>query len=339
MRQPPERRVLRTGPALGSNSDGGSQPHARGPALGGAISFAFAAWMAGNVFAYFLLAVAIRQLKLDLSYPEILAIRSAGGLAIGLVLGWRDRKLFREVWRSRLPLHLARSALHAVGAIAVVWSVANLPLGLVASIEFSGPLFAAAIGIFAIRLRPAGFAWIGLGLIFAGTAAIVFQYKDVLGLTIIIPFAGVGILTCTNIMLATLSQRQSTHSILFLMNAIQLIVFSTLSFLGTETLHLPPSSISTTALFTHGTVTFTFAIVLMAVSGYMTQASLSQATRHGTVVQVSALDTLRIPALAIAGALLLGEPLKQDLVIPSIIIMCGAILAAYLDKTKRSQEK
>lgn len=293
--------------------------------------------MAGNIVAYFLLAVAIRQLKLDLSYPEILAIRSAGGLAIGLVLGWGDPTLFREVWRSRLRLNLGRSVLHAAGAIAVVWSVANLPLGLVASIEFSGPLFAAAIGIFAFRLRPAGFAWIGLALIFVGAAIIVFHYKDILGLALIIPFFGVGVLTCTNIMLGTLSRRQSTRSVLFLMNATQLAIFATLSLIGTESLQLPPSSLSTTALFAHGTATFSFAIVLMAVSGYMTQASLSQATRHGTAVQVSALDTLRIPALAFAGALLFGEPLEQAVIIPGAVIMGGAILTAYLDRTRRVQ--
>jgi drug/metabolite transporter (DMT)-like permease len=294
--------------------------------------------MAGNVFAYFLLAVAIRQLKLDLSYPEILAIRSAGGLAIGLVLAWRDHTLFREVWRSRLPLHLARSALHAAGAIAVVWSVANLPLGLVASIEFSGPLFAATIGFFVFQLRPARSAWIGLSLIFAGAAAIVFQYKEIMGLAIIIPFVGVGLLTSTNIMLGTLSQRQSTHSILFLMNVIQLVIFLILSMLGSEMLKLPSSSITTTTLFAHGTATFAFAIVLMAISGYMTQASLSQATRHGTAVQVSALDTLRIPALAVAGAVLFGESLEMALVIPSIIIMIGAIITAHSGRFKKIKE-
>lgn len=295
--------------------------------------------MAGNIVAYFLLAVAIRQLKLDLSYPAILAIRSAGGLAIGLALGWRDRKLFHEIRRSRLRLHITRSALHAVGAIAVVWSVANLPLGLVASIEFSGPFFAAAIGFFAFRLRPAGFAWIGLSLIFAGAAAIAFQYKSIIGLAIVIPFAGVCILTCTNTMLAVLSQRQSTHSILFLMNTTQLIIFLALSVVGAEVFRLPPPAIATTTLFAHGTATFIFAIALMAVSGYMTQASLSQATRHGTVVQVSALDTLRIPALAIAGALLFAEPLEPSFVIPSAVIMCGAILVAYLDRTKHIKQQ
>ncbi len=292
--------------------------------------------MAGNVFAYFLLAVAIRQLKLDLSYPEILAIRSAGGLAIGLVLGWHDRRLFREVWGSPLQLHLARSALHAMGALTVVWSVANLPLGLVASIEFSGPLFAAALGAIAFGTRPARSAWIGLGLIFAGAAAIVYQYMDVVGLAIVIPFSGVVILTSTNIMLGLLSEKQSTHSILFLMNLIQLVIFITLSLLGSDTLRLPSSSLTTTALFTHGTATLLLAVVLMAVSGYMTQASLSQATRHGTVVQVAALDTLRIPALAVAGALLFGEPLNQSLLIPSTIIMCGCILTTYLDRSKRA---
>jgi drug/metabolite transporter (DMT)-like permease len=222
-----------------------------------------------------------------------------------------------------------------MGAITVVWSVANLPLGLVASIEFSGPLFAAALGAIAFGTRPARFAWIGLGLIFAGAAAIVNQYMDVVGLAIIIPFSGVVILTCTNIMLGLLSEKQSTHSILLIMNMIQLVIFIALSLLGADTLRLPSSSLTTTALFAHGSATLLLAVVLMAVSGYMTQASLSQATRHGTVVQVAALDTLRIPALAVAGALLFGEPLNQNLLIPSAIIMCGAILTTYLDRSKR----
>lgn len=291
--------------------------------------------MAGNIVAYLLLALAIRQLKLDLSFPEILAIRSAGGLAIGIGLGWRDRSLFREVWHSCLPLHVGRSALHAAGSLAVVWSVANLPLGLVASIDFSGPLFAAAIGIVVFRVWPTKYAWIGLGLIFVGAAMIILQYEDVIGLAIIIPFVGVGVLASTNILLAILSRSQSTRSILFLMNATQLVIFLTLSIVGAEQLHLPSSSLANAAL-PHGSVTFALAIIAMAASGYMTQASLSQATRHGTVVQVSALDTLRIPALAFAGALILGEPLNPGLIVPGTVIMGGAILTAVLDRSRRA---
>lgn len=291
--------------------------------------------MAGNIVAYLLLALAIRQLKLDLSFPEILAIRSAGGLAIGLALGCRDPTLFREVWRSRLLPHVGRSALHAAGSLAVVWSVANLPLGLVASIDFSGPLFAAAIGIIIFGVWPARYAWIGLALIFGGAAMIILQYETVIGLAIIIPFIGVGVLTSTNVLLAILTRRQSTRSILFLMNATQLVIFLALSLIGAEQLHLPSPSLANAAALPHGALTLALAIVAMAASGYMTQASLSQATRHGTVVQVSALDTLRIPALAVAGALILGEPLNPGLVVPALVIMIGAVVTAVLDRSKR----
>lgn len=335
MRQPSKRRLFRTGSALGPHSDGGSQPHAVRPALGGPIPLALAAWMAGNIVAYLLLALAIRQLKLDLSFPEILAIRSAGGLAIGIVLGVRDPTLFQEVWHSQLPLHFGRSALHAAGSLAVVWSVANLPLGLVASIDFSGPLFAAAIGIIGFRFWPARWAWIGLGLISVGATIIVLQYQEAIGPAIIIPFVGVCVLTSTNILLAVLSRRQSTRSILFLMNATQLVIFALLSVLGAEQLNLPSAALAGAAALPHGSITFALAIIAMAASGYMTQASLSQATRHGTVVQVSALDTLRIPALAVAGALILGEPLNQALIVPATVIMCGAILTAVLDHSRR----
>lgn len=291
--------------------------------------------MAGNIVAYLLLALAIRQLRLDLSFPAILAIRSAGGLAIGMALGCRDRSLFREVRHSHLPLHVCRSALHAAGSLAVVWSVANLPLGLVASIDFSGPLFAAAIGIAALRVWPSRSAWVGLALIFGGALMIILQYDNVIGLAIIIPFIGVAILTSTNILLAILSRRQSTRSILFLMNATQLVIFLFLSLVGADNLDLPSASLGGAAALPHGSLTLAVAIVAMAASGYMTQASLSQATRHGTVVQVSALDTLRIPALALAGSLILGEPLNPGLVVPATVIMSGAILTAFLDRSRQ----
>lgn len=284
--------------------------------------------MAGNIAAFLLLALAIRQLRVDLSYPEILAVRSAGGVLISLAIGWRDPALFREIWRSSLPLNLGRSLLHAVGSVAVVWSVANLPLGLVASIDFSGPLFAAAIGFLVFRLMPTRGAWAGFVLIFAGAVLIVSGYMDVIGLAIIIPFVGVAVLTGTNIMLATLSSRQSTRSILFLMNATQLIVFLSLTAVGADRLGLPSASLSTVAALPHGPVTFVLAVVAMALSGYMTQASLSQATRYGTAVQVSALYILRIPVLAIAGAVFLDETIGRELIIPATVIMCGAFLVA-----------
>lgn len=336
MRQPSKRGLFRTGPVLDPHPDGGSQPDAVRPALGRAIPIALAAWMAGNIVAYLLLALAIRQLKLDLSFPEILAIRSAGGLAIGVALGCRDPTLFREVWHSRLLPHVGRSALHAAGSLAVVWSVANLPLGLVASIDFSGPLFAAMIGIVAFGVWPARYAWAGLALIFGGAAMIILQYEAVIGLAIIIPFVGVCVLTSTNILLAILTRQQSTRSILFLMNAAQLVIFLALSLIGAEQLQLPSPSLANAAALPHGAMTLALAIVAMAASGYMTQASLSQATRHGTVVQVSALDTLRIPALAVAGAVILGEPLNPGLVVPALVIMSGAVLTAVLDRSKRA---
>lgn len=289
--------------------------------------------MAGNIGAYILLALAIRQLKLDFSYPEILAIRSAGGIAIGLILAMRDRRLFAEVRQSRLALHLGRSLLHAAGSIAVVWSIANLPLGLVASIDFCGPVFATAIGFFIFRSVPTLHRWLGIGLIACGASLVIFHYRLSIGVALVIPFAAVLALTCTNFMLATLSERQSTRSILLIMNMVQFVVFMALSLIDLNWLHLTAASLTTTTALPHGPIALVLAMLAIAGSGYMTQVSLSHATRHGTAVQVSALDTLRIPALAISGALLFGEHLELSVVGPGLIIMSGAILIA----TARSQ--
>ncbi|KPF62962.1 hypothetical protein IP69_19590 [Bosea sp. AAP35] len=174
-------------------------------------------------------------------------------------------------------------------------------------------------------------------MILVGATIIVLQYREAIGPAIIIPFIGVCVLTTTNILLAVLKCRQSTRSILFLMNGTQLVIFAILSVLGAEHLNLPSSALAGAAALPQGSITFALAILAMAASGYMTQASLSQATRHGTVVPVSALDTLRIPALAVAGALLLSEPLNEALIDPATVIMCGAILTAVLDHSRRRQ--
>ena len=288
--------------------------------------------MATGIASYLLLALAIRQVKGILTFPEILMVRTAGGLLIALALSFLDRDVWRDLATIRPLDHLKRNALHACGSLCITFSLALLPLGLVASIDFTGPLFAAAIGIITISAWPKDKSWMGLGLIFSGALTIIIAHQSSMGLSIIVPFIGVAILTQTNIMLGALSSRHKTVTVLLVMNAMQLPIFIGLAQLWPyiPSLGTPPAAPPT--LLPQNSLTFLIAILALAFSGFMTQTSLSNATRYGTPLQVSALDTLRIPTLAIAGALLFSETLDEALLAPGMVIMVGAIMVAFFEK-------
>ncbi len=70
-------------------------------------------------------------------------------------------------------------------------------------------------------------------------------------------------------------------------------------------------------------------IVGVIASGIITQTALANASRHGTDVQLSALDTLRIPAVAIMAFLLFAEMLDAITISLMGLIMLGAAFVAY----------
>jgi drug/metabolite transporter (DMT)-like permease len=290
--------------------------------------------MVTGILGYIVVALAVRQLKPDLSLTQILAIRSIGGLIIAGGLAAVNPKVIADLRTIRIRDHGLRSLLHAVGSIAIVWSLAHLPLALVASIDFTGPLFAAAIGILALRTWPRNGTWAGLGLIFIGAATLIALHAGHIGPAIVVPFIGVVVLTTTNMMLGSLSSKHRTVTILLVMNAIQLPIYLALATIPDLLAMIPtPAQLPSTLLPINRT-TFTIAVIATAVSGYMTQMSLSHATRHGTPVQVSAMDTLRIPALAITGALLFSESISQSLAAPGLVIMAGAVITAIYGKSR-----
>jgi hypothetical protein len=69
--------------------------------------------------------------------------------------------------RPNLREDTARSV-HLAGSLALIWSLAHLPLALVTTIEFSGPLFAAILLFLALRRRPGTGPAVGLVVLATG---------------------------------------------------------------------------------------------------------------------------------------------------------------------------
>lgn len=286
----------------------------------------FVSWVSAHLLAYAAIAVAIRYLSSHVNIIEIGMIRSVGSLLISgvlLQLGASSAKSGRP----QITEDVLRSLLHLIGSLALIWSVANLSLVYVATIEFAGPLFAAVVGWFFGRQLPGRTSAVGLAVIALGSAMLL-QSQGVTGdIRIMMPVLAVMLLTTTNLMLARLARTRRVASIIFVMHAIQFPAYlALLTWLSPDW--------GSALLARAGTWTTTeWACVAascfaLSVAGFVTQAALANASRHGTPLQLCAADIIRLPLIALVGLVVFHEMLDMTLVVPGLIVLAGSVIAA-----------
>lgn len=297
----------------------------------------FAAWMALHLMAYVAVAVSIRYLSYSVRIVEIAAIRSAGSLAIAMWVIWRNKTIHPEMIGLKVGSHVQRSLIHLVGSLALIWSVANLPLGFIATVEFSGPLFAALIGVAVAGRVPGPTASIGLAFIAVGASYLLLSQGLSQDASLLIPVGAVALLTTTNLMLARLAEKRSITLIIFVMHSVQLPIFImlialNLDFLGT------PARVGASEGHMVDILCTLLAVLVLVVSGFVTQTALANASRHSTPLQLCAADTLRIPFLAMVGYLAFGEVLDGRVLLPGLLVVTGAIVASLPRDLARRRE-
>ena len=267
-------------------------------------------WMALAMLAFSSMAVSIRSLAGALSIFEILAIRSATGLAVLTALLLARPALRASVFAQWIPLHLFRNVVHFAAQYAWALSVTLLPLAAVFAIEFTAPAWVALLAVVVLgeRLTPSRVGVLALG--FAGVLVIVrpglaaFQPAALLVLGAAFGFA-VSLVTTKK-----LTGRATTVAILFWMNLIQLpiaLAGSDLSFvtrLGVE--HVP-------------------GVAGIAVSGLLSHYALANAFRAGDATIVVPLDFLRIPLIALLGRVVYGEALDPFVFVGAGLIVSGIV--------------
>lgn len=276
------------------------------------------AWMAGSLASYVILVISIRALSGSLGTYEIALIRNAGGIFVCLYLLRGHPNLRGALGSLPAAEHFGRAAVHAAGAIVMLWSVSHLPLALVSSLEFTGPLFAMAIAaaLFKERVTPASAA--AAGLILAGVGSILAVSPGGIALVLLAPLAATALLTTSNVMLKKMAETCPVPLILLAMNVIQIPIFLLGMILsGAHFQGLTPSGPTLAAI----------AGVILA--GVGNQACLGNASKSGSAFQIAMIDTFRIPALALTGYALYGESVSTSTIAGAAVIAVGAIAITW----------
>jgi drug/metabolite transporter (DMT)-like permease len=274
--------------------------------------------MTGALFSFAASALAIRALAKHLNVFEILSIRSGLGLLVLLLLIAARPELRHELALRHMGLHLARNTTHFIGQYSWALAVTLLPFATVFALEFTTPAWVALLAALMLgeRMTPSRIGSIVLG--FLGVLVIVrpglASFQPLALLVLFAAFAFALSLIATK----SLTNRVSTFTVIFWMNAIQL-----------------PMALAwpTVVAATAGPPLFVLRLnadallpmIALGIVGLTSHYCLTNAFRSGDATVVVPLDFLRIPLIALVGWTFYGEPLDVLVFAGAGLIICGVL--------------
>jgi drug/metabolite transporter (DMT)-like permease len=268
------------------------------------------AWMAGALVCFSATAIAVRLLAGRLGGFEILTIRNSGGLLILLATLAVRPGLRTRLRPGPIRLHLLRNAFHYAGQYGWNYAVVALPLATVFALEFTAPIWLAALAIPILgeRLTLPRVGAIGLG--FVGVLVILRPGQEAFQPAALIMLAAAFAFAATAVWTKALTREVSTFTILFWMNVLQL----PLSLLGSD-LSFPSRMEAPQVL----------GALLLSVTGVASHLCLTQAYRYGDALVVMPLDFMRIPMIAVVGWYFYGEALDPFVFAGAALIIGGIV--------------
>jgi drug/metabolite transporter (DMT)-like permease len=270
--------------------------------------------MSGALVSFSATAIAVRSLAPAFSVFEMLAMRNAAGVAILLAFALFKPELRSGLRPRRFKLHLARNVLHFLGTDGWAFSLTLLPLATVFALEFTTPAWVSLLAIPLLQERMTVGRLVAVTLGFAGILVILrpgletLQPASLLMLGVAFAFALVAIMT------KRLTRTESTFSILFFMNLLQLPM-NLVGVNGAFWLRIAPSH--------------TLAILGICVGGLLSHYCLTNAYRRGDATMVVPLDFMRIPLIAFVGWQFYGEPLDPFVFLGSGCIILGLLYSLH----------
>jgi drug/metabolite transporter (DMT)-like permease len=270
-----------------------------------AASLRAALWMAGAVLSFSIMAIGARELLRHMGVFEILFLRSLVSLL--MVLAVVPRYGIGALRTERPGMHALRNVCHFGGQYAWVYAIGALPLATVFAIEFTMPVWTAVLATLLLgeRMNRGRVTMLVLGL--AGIAIILRP-----GLAIVDPAAFVmllGSLAYALTMIATkrLSGSDSPLVVLFWMSLIQ----------------MPLGLIPALPVWVWPRAADLPWIVFVGVAGFTAHYCLTRAFRLADATVVVPIDFLRLPLIALVGALAYGEPIDPAVMLGAAVIFAG----------------
>jgi drug/metabolite transporter (DMT)-like permease len=279
-----------------------------------------ALWMIGAIFSFTAMAVAAREISQTHDSFEIMAARSIIGLALVLIIGKAVGQL-GHISSQRLSGHFWRNIVHFTAQNLWFWSLTMIPLAQVFALEFTSPLWVILLSPLFLgeRLTLSKLAAAGLG--FAGI--LIVARPDITNLSPgVLAAAGSALgFAATSILTKRLTRDEAIITILFWLTAFQ-AVFGILAATYDGQVNWPTAE----------TLPW---LGLIGVCGVLAHLSLTSALTLAPASFVMPIDFVRLPLIAVIGAIAYGEAIDPYVLIGGLVIFSGIWLSVRREMTSR----
>lgn len=263
-------------------------------------------WMSCAVLSFSFMAVAVRELLNAMGVLEILFLRTL--VTFLMVVGIVPTVGLAPLRTRRFPAHLARALMHLGGQFCWMYAIAALTLATVFAIEFTMPVWVALLAVVFLRERMNAGRLVALAAGLAGIAIILRPGLGAFHPAALVMVLGSLFYAGNMIMTKRLSSTDSPLAVLFWMSATQLPI--------TFALALPQ-------WVAPGLADLPW-IAVIGAGSFVAHYSMTRAMKLGDATLVVPIDFLRLPLIAVVGALFYDEPLEAAVFIGASIIFAGS---------------
>ena len=268
-----------------------------------------AGWMAGWLTLMVVIAVAGREAARELTVFQIMLLRST----LGMLMLWplvRAAGGLRAVRTGRLPQHALRNAIHYAAQYGWFVALTLIPLAQVVSIEFTMPIWSAALAVVFLGERMSGCKWFAVLLGLVGVAVIVRPGAGEIDTGQLIALVSALGFAISVVMVKSLTRTDAAVAITFWM----LIVQSAIGLVPALLVWQWPS------VYAWGWV------VVVAFCGTYSHYCFARAMQHADATVVVPMDFLRVPLTALVGWLAYSERLDLFTLLGIGLILAGNML-------------
>lgn len=268
-----------------------------------------AAWMAGWLVLMVVIAVAGREAMRELSVFQVMELRSL----IGLAMLWplvRAAGGLRAMRSARLKQHVARNLVHYAAQYGWFAALLLIPLAQVVAIEFTMPIWAAALAVAFLGERMNRWKTLAVVLGLAGVAVIVRPAASGLNPGQLIALAAAVGFAVSVVLVKSLTRTDAAITVSFWM----LIVQSAIGLLPALAAWRWPSA----AVWGW--------VVVVAFCGTYSHYCFARAMQHADATVVVPMDFLRVPLTALAGWAVYAERIDLLTVLGVVLILGGNLL-------------
>ena len=277
-------------------------------------------WMIGSFFGFSLMAVAGRELSTGFTTFEIMFWRSLVGLAIVAGLLSLSRRGFQQVRTRKLGLHGVRNTAHFFGQNCWLYAVGAIPLAQVFAFEFTSPIWVAALAPLLLGERFTFWRGVAVALGFLGVLVVAqpfggagaeggaYRFGQLFAALAALGFAGNFMAT------KRLSGTETILCIMFYMTLMQAVMALACALAWSGGLPTLPT----------GDAAIWMAVV--GVCGLAAHYCVASALSAADATVVAPMDFLRLPLIAVVGALLYAEALDPVVFLGGALVFWGNFL-------------